>query len=211
MKRLGKMKRVRKMKRVSEEDQNQGEGDEVGGQDEERQQDPWEQAAQNWEKNNHGWPSWNPPPPPQAQVEVLVNQEGSLDLQPSRSCSPHVEFGQEAQSMERNDIELIHVDNPSKVLEWVAPFDSIQLRSLHAAAIPLSQSGNWCFTPSSSTPTLGQLLHPSPDQEDAVAQQGSHPNSLDDSSKRNKRKLTPMSISGKHIPLTEFPYNLANL
>jgi hypothetical protein len=32
--------------------------------------------------------------------------------------------------------------------------------------------------------------------------------SPDDSS---NRKLTPMSISGKHIPLTEFPYSFANL
>jgi hypothetical protein len=53
-----------------------------------------------------------------------------------------VEVGQEAQSMERNDIELIPADNPSKVPEWVAPFDSAQLRSLLAAAIPPSQSGN---------------------------------------------------------------------
>jgi hypothetical protein len=74
-----------------------------------------------------------------------------------------VEVGQEAQSMERNDLELIPVDNPSEVSEWVAPFDSTQLRSLLVVAIPPSQSGNWWFAPSSSTPTPGQLLLPTPD------------------------------------------------
>jgi hypothetical protein len=113
--------------------------------------------------------------------------------------------------MERNDLELIPIDNPSEVPEWVAPFDSTQLRSLLAVAIPPSWNGNWRFAPSSSTPTPGQLLLPSPDQVEVVAQQGSHPDCPDDSSKRKKRKLTPMSISGKHIPLTEFPYNFANL
>jgi hypothetical protein len=61
-----------------------------------------------------------------------------------------VEVGQEAQSMERNDLELILTDNPSKVPEWVAPFDSTQLRSLLAAAIPPSPIGNWWFAPSNS-------------------------------------------------------------
>jgi hypothetical protein len=84
----------------------------------------------------------NPPPPPQTQVEVLVNQDGSLDLQPSRSSSPHAEVGQEAQSMERNDLQLLYVDNPSEVPDWVAPFDFAQLRSLLAAVIPPLQSGN---------------------------------------------------------------------
>jgi hypothetical protein len=130
-----------------------------------------------------------------------------LDLQPSGSSS----LGQEAQSMERNDLQLIPIDNPSEVPEWVAHFDSAQLRSLLAAAIPSSQSGNWWFAPSSSTPTPSQLLLPAPDQAEAVAQQGSHHDSLDDSSKRKKRKVTPMSVSGKHIPLTKFPYNFANL
>jgi hypothetical protein len=134
-----------------------------------------------------------------------------LDLQPSRSSSPHVEVGQEAQSMERNDLEPIPIDNLSEVPEWVAPFDSAQLRSLLAAAIPPSQSGNWWFAPSSSTPTPSQLLLPAPDQAEAVAQQGSHPDSPNDRSKRKKRKLSLMSVSGKHIPLTEFPYNFANL
>jgi hypothetical protein len=54
-----------------------------------------------------------------------------------------VEVGQEAQSMERNDLQLITTENPSEVPEWVAPFDSVQLRSLLAVAIPLSHSGNW--------------------------------------------------------------------
>jgi hypothetical protein len=134
-----------------------------------------------------------------------------LDLQPSGSSSPQVEVGQEAQSTERNDLELIPVDNPSEVPGWVAPFDSAQLRSLLAVAIPPSQSGNWWFPPSSSTPTPGQLFLPAPDQTEVVTQQGSHPDSPDDGSKGKKRKLTPMSISGKHIPLTEFPYNFANL
>jgi hypothetical protein len=49
-----------------------------------------------------------------------------------------VEVGQEAQSMERNDLQLIPVDNPSEVLKWVAPFDFAQLRSLLAPAIPSS-------------------------------------------------------------------------
>jgi hypothetical protein len=56
---------------------------------------------------------------PQAQVQVLVNQEGSLDLQPSGSSNPHVEVVQEAQSMERNDIQLITTENPFEVPEWV--------------------------------------------------------------------------------------------
>jgi hypothetical protein len=53
-----------------------------------------------------------------------------------------VEIGQEAQSMERNDLQLITTKNPSEVPEWVAPFDSVQLRSLLVAAIPPSQSSN---------------------------------------------------------------------
>jgi hypothetical protein len=135
-----------------------------------------------------------------------------LDLQPSGSSSSHVEVGQEAQSMEWNDLELIPIDNPSEVPKWVAPFDSAQLRSLLAAAIPPSQSGNWWFSLSISTPTLGQLLLPAPDPAEAAAQQGSHHHdSPIDSSNRKRRKLTPMSVSGKHIPLTEFPYNFANL
>jgi hypothetical protein len=93
---------------------------------------------------------------PQAQVQVLVNQEGSLDLQPFGSSNPHVEVGQEAQSMERNDLQLITIENPSGVPEWVVPFDSAQLRSLLAVAIPPPQSGNWWFAPSSSTPIPAQ-------------------------------------------------------
>jgi hypothetical protein len=46
-----------------------------------------------------------------------------------------VEVGQEAQSMERNDLQLITTKNPSEVPEWVAPFDSAQLRSLLVATI----------------------------------------------------------------------------
>jgi hypothetical protein len=46
-----------------------------------------------------------------------------------------VEVGQEAQSMERNDLQLITSENPSEVPEWVAPFDSAQLRSLLVAMI----------------------------------------------------------------------------
>jgi hypothetical protein len=49
-----------------------------------------------------------------------------------------VEVGQEAQSMERNDLQLITTENPSEEPKWVAPFDSTQLRSLLAAAIPPS-------------------------------------------------------------------------
>jgi hypothetical protein len=134
-----------------------------------------------------------------------------LDHQPSRSSNPHVEVGQEAHSMERNDLQLITTKNSSEVPELVEPFDSTQLRSLLVATIPPSQSSNWWFAPSSSTLTSGQLLLLAPDQVEAVAQQGSHLDSPDDSSKRKKRKLTPMSILGKHIPLTEFSYNFANL
>jgi hypothetical protein len=61
-----------------------------------------------------------------------------------------VEVGQEAQSMERNDLQLITTENPSEVPEWVAPFDFAQLRSLLAVAIPPSQNGNWWLAPSSS-------------------------------------------------------------
>jgi hypothetical protein len=57
-----------------------------------------------------------------------------------------VEVGQEAQSMERNDLQLITTEVP----EWVAPFDFAQLRSLLAVAIPPSQNGNWWLAPSSS-------------------------------------------------------------
>jgi hypothetical protein len=53
-----------------------------------------------------------------------------------------VEVGQEARSMEMIDLGLIPIDDPSEVPEWVAPFDSAQLRSLRAAAILPSQSGN---------------------------------------------------------------------
>jgi hypothetical protein len=67
-----------------------------------------------------------------------------------------VEVGQEAQSMERNDLQLITIENPSGVPEWVVPFDSAQLRSLLAVAIPPPQSGNWWFAPSSSTPIPAQ-------------------------------------------------------
>jgi hypothetical protein len=81
-----------------------------------------------------------------------------LDLQPSGSSSLHVEVGKEAQSMERNDLQLITTKNPSEVPEWVAPFDSVQLKSLLAVVIPPSQRGNWWCAPSSSTPTPGQLL-----------------------------------------------------
>jgi hypothetical protein len=49
-----------------------------------------------------------------------------------------VEVGQEAQSMERNDLPLITTENPSEVPKWVTPFDSAQLKSLLAAAIPPS-------------------------------------------------------------------------
>jgi hypothetical protein len=109
-----------------------------------------------------------------------------------------VEVGEEAQSMERNDLQLITTENPSEVPKWVAPFDSAQLRSLLAATIPLSHSSNWWFALSNSTPTPSQLL--------LLA-----PNSPDDSSNRKKRKLTPMFVSGKPIRLTEFPYSFANL
>jgi hypothetical protein len=74
-----------------------------------------------------------------------------------------VKVGQEAQSMERNDLQLITTENPSEVPEWVAHFDSAQLSSLLATAIPPSQRGNWWFAPCSSTPTLGQLLLLAPD------------------------------------------------
>jgi hypothetical protein len=53
-----------------------------------------------------------------------------------------VEVGQEAQSMEKNDLQLITTENPSEVPEWVAPFDSAQLRSLLATMIPPSKSSN---------------------------------------------------------------------
>jgi hypothetical protein len=76
------------------------------------------------------------------------------------SSSPHVEVGQEAQSMERNDLQVVHVDNPSEVRDWVAPFDSAQLRSLHVAAIPPSQSRNWWVA--NAGPSPGQLLLPVP-------------------------------------------------
>jgi hypothetical protein len=46
----------------------------------------------------------SPHPPPQAQVEVLVNQEGNMDLQPSGNSSPHEEADLEVQSTERNDL-----------------------------------------------------------------------------------------------------------
>jgi hypothetical protein len=72
--------------------------------------------------------------------------------------------------MERNDLELIPIDNPSKVPEWVAPFDSAQLKSLLATVIPQSQSSNWLFAPSSSTPTPSQLLLPTPKQAKVVTQ-----------------------------------------
>jgi hypothetical protein len=52
-----------------------------------------------------------------------------LDLQPDGSSSPPVEVGQEAQSMERNDLQLITIENPYEVPEWVARFDSTQLKS----------------------------------------------------------------------------------
>jgi hypothetical protein len=113
--------------------------------------------------------------------------------------------------MERSDLQLITTKNPSDVPEWVAHFNSTQLISVLAAAIPPSQRGNWWFAPFSSTLTPGQLLLLAPDQAEAVAQQGSYPDSPDDSSKRKKRKLAPMFVSSKHIPLTEFPYNFANL
>jgi hypothetical protein len=74
-----------------------------------------------------------------------------------------VEVGHKAQSMERNDLQLITTENPSEVPEWVAPFDSAQLTSLLAVAILSSQSSNWWFAPSSSTPTRAQLLLPAPD------------------------------------------------
>jgi hypothetical protein len=74
-----------------------------------------------------------------------------LDLQPDESSNPQVEVGQEAQSMERNDLQLITTENPSEVPEWVAHFDSAQLISLLAAVIPPSQSSNWWFAPSQSS------------------------------------------------------------
>jgi hypothetical protein len=64
-----------------------------------------------------------------------------LDLQPSGSSSPHVEVGQGAQSMERNGLQLIPVDNPSDVPEWVAPSDLLnseaylQQQSRHHRAV----------------------------------------------------------------------------
>jgi hypothetical protein len=67
-----------------------------------------------------------------------VNQEGSFDPQPSRSSYPHTKVGQEVQSMESNDLQLITTENPSEVPEWVVPFDSAQLRSLLVTAIPPS-------------------------------------------------------------------------
>jgi hypothetical protein len=79
-----------------------------------------------------------------------------------------VEVGQEAQSMERNDLQLITIENPSEVPEWVTPFHSAQLRSLLAAAISPSQSGNWWFAPSISTPTPGQLFLPSATYASAI-------------------------------------------
>jgi hypothetical protein len=63
--------------------------------------------------------------------------------------------------MERNDLQLVPIDNPFEVLDSVALFDSAQLRSLLAAVIPPSQSGNWWFA--NAGPSSSQLLLPSTD------------------------------------------------
>jgi hypothetical protein len=95
------------------------------------------------------------------------------------------------------------------VPDWVAPFDSAQFRSLLAATILPSQCSNWRFA--NAGPSHGQLLLPTPDQVEEVAQQGSDIQSRNKSKKnkekeredsqedsRKKRKLSPMSVSRKH-------------
>jgi hypothetical protein len=89
MKRASKMKRVRKMKRVSKTHGN------------------WQPRTRS-RTTKGGLPGI--PLHPSSSGELLVNQEGSLDLQPSGSSSPHVEVGQEDQTMERNDLQLIPVE-----------------------------------------------------------------------------------------------------
>jgi hypothetical protein len=67
---------------------------------------------------------------PQPQVEAQVNQEGSLDELDSAETEVVPVAGSEAQSMEREDLQIVLSDNAEIMPEWVQPFDSHQLRDL---------------------------------------------------------------------------------
>jgi hypothetical protein len=84
-----------------------------------------------------------PPPPPQAQSEVVVNQEGSLDELIPGASEENVEPGQEIQSQDKEDLQLIVPDNSDEMPSWVQPFDSQQLRDLLKVAMQSAQGSTW--------------------------------------------------------------------
>jgi hypothetical protein len=102
------------------------------------------------------------PPPPQAQEEVLVNQEGSLDLPPSGNSSPHQEIGPKVQSLERNDLQLVIANDPSEIPNWLEPFETTQLRNLLSATISPPQTSSSWFS-NSGPNTLDASFTPAPE------------------------------------------------
>jgi hypothetical protein len=66
---------------------------------------------------------------------VVVNQEGSLDELSPKSSEEHMETNQEAQSKDKEDLQLIVPENIDEILSWVQLFDSKQLKDLLKVAM----------------------------------------------------------------------------
>jgi hypothetical protein len=64
-----------------------------------------------------------------------VNQEGSLDELSPKSSEEHMEINQEAQSKDKEDLQLIVPENIDEILSWVQLFDSKQLKDLLKVAM----------------------------------------------------------------------------
>jgi hypothetical protein len=68
--------------------------------------------------------SLGPTPPPQAQVEVQVNQEGSPGELNLVISDDHVEPGYESQSQDKEDLQIVVPNNSEEMPSCIQPFDS---------------------------------------------------------------------------------------